>query len=84
MIEKDDWRLLTPSIDKLRHKNFIYNQFKIKKDKWDHEHCEFCNAKFSENRGDLNFGYSTEDEYYWVCEKCFQDFQDLLDFKLLT
>lgn len=40
----------------------------------DHEHCEFCMGKFSEEAGALHAGYCTRDRYWWVCEKCFQDF----------
>jgi hypothetical protein len=57
---------------------------------WDHDHCEFCQAKFieagteSEWEGDghahVTRGYAINDEhpkgadYYWVCEPCFADF----------
>lgn len=43
---------------------------------WDHDHCEFCGAKFSENSGDLSEGYSTTDGYHWICEPCFRDFKE--------
>ena len=43
---------------------------------WDHDHCEFCGAKFSNNEGDLHFGYSTMDSYYWICKDCFNDFKE--------
>ncbi|MEQ1921436.1 MAG: hypothetical protein ABL952_02905 [Pyrinomonadaceae bacterium] len=43
---------------------------------WDHDHCEFCGKKFSMESDDLHKGYSTEDCYHWVCEKCFDDFKD--------
>ncbi len=42
---------------------------------WEHDHCEFCSKKFSERPGDLNEGYTTEDEYHWICENCFEDFK---------
>lgn len=45
---------------------------------WDHDHCEFCFAKFME--GDhpdvLHEGYCTEDRYCWICENCFGDFRE--------
>lgn len=43
----------------------------------DHDHCDFCWAKFMvEDLPDvLHEGYSTEDEYYWVCPACYQDFK---------
>ena len=44
---------------------------------WDHDHCEFCWAKFMvEDAPDvLHEGYCTENEYHWVCPECFTDFQ---------
>jgi hypothetical protein len=46
---------------------------------WDHDHCTFCWAKFME-ADDLEIlreGYTTDDEYYWVCPTCFEDFREL-------
>jgi hypothetical protein len=45
---------------------------------WDHDHCEFCWAKFSTVAGDgvHTRGYCTPDEYRWVCERCFEDFRE--------
>ena len=43
-----------------------------------HDHCFFCWAKFSVKDGPetLDEGYSTEDEYRWICSTCFEDFKD--------
>ena len=46
---------------------------------WDHDHCEFCGARFSLNNGDLKTGYSTEDGYYWICNQCFKDFSHIFN-----
>jgi hypothetical protein len=43
---------------------------------WDHDHCAFCWANFSDREGDLHRGYSTEDAYHWICAPCFVDFRD--------
>jgi len=43
---------------------------------WDHDHCSFCWTKFSEMPDDLRIGYATQDDYYWVCERCFIDFRE--------
>jgi hypothetical protein len=51
---------------------------------WDHEHCEFCFEKFSESSADLQEGYASEDNYRWVCEACFRDFRDEMDWKIQT
>ena len=42
----------------------------------EHEHCEFCSRKFSEDAADLRDGYATEDSYRWVCPACFEDFRE--------
>lgn len=43
---------------------------------WDHDHCEFCWAKFSAASDDLRDGWATDDEYRWICDTCFADFRD--------
>ncbi|NNT73252.1 hypothetical protein HKT18_13590 [Flavobacterium sp. IMCC34852] len=43
---------------------------------WEHDHCEFCNDKFSLNDVDLKKGYMSEDGYRWICIECFNDFKD--------
>ena len=32
---------------------------------------------------DLHAGYCTEDEYWWICEACFHDFQDMFQWKVV-
>lgn len=49
----------------------------------DHEHCEFCFAKISENDEDLHEGYCTRDKYHWICPKCFEDFKNEFAWKLM-
>ncbi len=46
--------------------------------RWDHDHCEFCGATFSllDKPEYLKEGYATEDDYYWMCQTCFDDFKD--------
>jgi len=48
-------------------------------DTWEHDHCEFCGIKFSEDKneslGSINIGYTTKDKYRWICEECFNFFQ---------
>jgi len=51
---------------------------------WDHDHCEFCGVKFSELEEDLNEGYVSADNYYWICEECFIDFRDRFHWKLVS
>ena len=44
---------------------------------WDHDHCEFCGAKFMEAQGPdtLQAGYCTADGRRWVCLDCCRDFK---------
>jgi hypothetical protein len=44
----------------------------------DHDHCEFCWAKFSQSPAipdALREGYTTSDGYRWICNQCFSDFR---------
>jgi hypothetical protein len=45
---------------------------------WDHDHCEFCWAKFAASDGPdiLREGWTTPDEYRWICDVCFADYRD--------
>jgi hypothetical protein len=51
---------------------------------WDHDHCAFCWAKFmaEDYPGSLHEGYSTEDEYHWICPTCFADFQGAFEWRV--
>jgi hypothetical protein len=52
---------------------------------WDHDHCEFCGAKFM-LAGDpevMRRGYATEDEYRWICEPCFEDFKEMFRWRVV-
>jgi hypothetical protein len=43
----------------------------------DHDHCEFCFAKFMANEEDgmLHEGYATDDNHRWICKTCYEDFK---------
>ncbi|PID94749.1 MAG: hypothetical protein CSA95_02315 [Bacteroidetes bacterium] len=42
----------------------------------DHDHCEFCWGKFSSViLGAFNEGWTDENQYRWIGNKCFQDFK---------
>lgn len=51
---------------------------------WDHDHCEFCGAKFAEEDlpDVLHEGYTTADRYRWVCPQCFNDFRGRLGWQV--
>lgn len=84
MIEKDDWRIRGQE-EYLWNKKFQYKKFRNPSNKNSHAHCEFCWHKFMENPEGIadcsGQGYCSEDGNYWICEGCFQDFQDELNLK---
>ncbi len=85
-ISPDDWRLAGQE-KYLKGVNLVKRTYRRypKDPTWDHDHCKFCHAKFMvENYPDvLHEGYSTEDEYYWICENCFHDFKEYFEWKEL-
>jgi len=86
VISPNDWRL-TGQESYLKDVALIKRAYRRypKSPDWDHDHCEFCFAKFMvEDYPDvLHEGYSTEDEYYWICEECFQDFREYFGWKVV-
>lgn len=57
------------------------------RDKWDHEHCEFCWAKIvpvervSEHPDFICEAYATIEGNRWVCPKCYEDFKEQFQWK---
>jgi hypothetical protein len=70
-----DWRLQGQE-EYLTGIVLVKKRYRKYREDWDHDHCEFCWQKFSESPGDLHVGYTTEDEYRWICETCYQDFRE--------
>ncbi|MBO7485312.1 MAG: hypothetical protein J6T84_04560 [Spirochaetaceae bacterium] len=46
------------------------------------KHCEFC-MKEIVFKSEYEKWYATKDRKYWICEKCFEDFKDMFNFRLL-
>jgi hypothetical protein len=76
---------------------FVRKPWYRPKPTWDHDHCVFCWVRFAEagspqaaaDPDAVTEGYATagpprdpRPDYYWVCQTCFDDFRDRLDFKL--
>ena len=80
MIDKDDWRLRGQE-DYLSGKALYFRKWKAPKKEWDHDHCEFCWEKFSDYPDTLHEGYTTEDNYYWICPACYNDFKEMFKWK---
>jgi len=78
MIWKDDWRLQGQE-KYLKGAHLTLKTYSKNRKGWDHDHCEFCAAKFMEPEtpDTLNMGYTTQDEYRWVCPQCFEDFKEM-------
>jgi hypothetical protein len=75
----DDWRLHGQE-RYLMDVTLYWRKYTRYSPSWDHDHCDFCKAIFTEPADmpeALHEGYTTEDNYYWVCENCFNDFREL-------
>lgn len=66
----------------LKGRTWALQPFRTYKEGSDHDHCEFCWAKFSVAEGDRHLGYVTLDNYHWVCEECFADFHGEMEWKV--
>ena len=80
MIEKNDWRLQGQEKYLTNRKLMRIPYFRWSKT-WDHDHCEFCWEKFSDYPDTLHEGYTTEDNYYWICPTCYNDFKEMFKWK---
>ena len=78
MVAKDDWRL-TNQERYLKGVTLYRRQYEPANEENDHDHCEFCFAKFMRagTPDALHDGYTTEDRYRWICPTCFDDFRDM-------
>jgi len=79
VVDDSDWRLHGQE-KYLKGASLVRRTYRAyaKNPKWDHDHCDFCGAKFMvEDHPDvLHEGYATLDDYHWICETCFQDFRE--------
>jgi hypothetical protein len=78
-----DWRLADQ--DKyLSGVTLARRQWRESRPGWDHDHCEFCFAKFGDERlpDVLREGWTTPDEYRWICDICFGDFKAQFDWRI--
>lgn len=80
----EDWRLMGQ--DKyLFGATFEFRKYEPHRIDWDHDHCEFCWAKFCANQGEGWFheGFVTEDKKHWVCNDCYKHFRDRFRFNTM-
>ena len=84
MREENDWRL-TNQLDYLRGVALFWKRYHPPREDWDHDHCEFCFAKFMDvdDPEVLREGYADEGEQRWICARCYEDFKDLFDWQVV-
>lgn len=82
MIDKNDWRLQGQEKYLAGKKLMKVPYFRWSKT-WDHDHCDFCWATFSEYKNDLHEGYVTEDKHTWICPECCADFKEMFEWELI-
>lgn len=91
MIEEHDWRLEAgPACGReaeLKSIPLYYIPFEPLSDRWDHEHCVFCWAKFFRHPECLQEGYCTRPQNSrdadWICPECYEDFEEMFGWTLL-
>lgn len=83
-LRNDDWRLQGQE-RYLSGATLHWRRYRRPRADWDHDHCEFCGAAFAEldQQGFLREGYTTEDQYRWVCLKCARDVAPAFKFTLV-
>ena len=77
-MNESDWRLDPGTAEAYRGLTLTHRKWRESRPGWDHDHCEFCWEKFGDERlpDALHEGWTTPDEYRWICDTCFADFKD--------
>lgn len=83
MNQNDDWRLYKGQIEYLYKTSLLHHAYTPCNSNIDHDHCEFCMAKFGTNLDELNYGYSTVNNYTWICEDCYNDFKEMFKWNVM-
>ena len=71
-----DWRLFREQDKYLLGVSLVQGSYKSNVSFNDHDHCEFCMAKFGKGNDELKEGYSTKDSSIWICPQCYDDFKE--------
>jgi hypothetical protein len=90
---RSDWRL-TNQEQYLQGATLVRKPYRAYSDTWEHDHCEFCLAKFveagSESQPDARIeGYATTADhpkgadYHWICPACFDDFAEMFGWRVV-
>ena len=80
----EDWRLMGQE-KYLKGSKLKFGNYGDVMQKSDHDHCEFCFAKFMVHPypDTLQEGYYTLDKYRWICKTCYEDFKSIFLFEVL-
>lgn len=78
----NDWRLFREQDKYLHGVTLIKQLYKSNNPFNDHDHCEFCMAKFGKGNNELKQGYSTENGSIWICSQCYEDFKEQLEWNV--
>lgn len=84
---QDDWRRMGQEDYLPPGTSLVWRSYTAPSPAWDHDHCEFCWAKFAQARspdasGLLTEGWTTTSaylkgaNYHWVCTTCCDDFAE--------
>lgn len=75
LVSDDDWRLTNQGTYLSRARLRCSTWHRPRED-WDHNHCEFCWAEFSDypSMPHLRIGLVTTDGRHWICPPCYRDF----------
>jgi hypothetical protein len=64
---------------------FISTPWRQTRARWDHDHCEFCGAKFADAEwAEVREGWTAPTEYHWICDQCFRDFRERFAWKVVS
>ena len=76
MKNENDWRLQGQE-KYLMGITLRFTKYETYSETWDHDHCAFCWCRFSTSVPDaLKEGYTTLDDYHWICSDCYNDFKE--------
>lgn len=80
----NDWRLLRGQEKYLFGVTLVKQDYSPRNHLNDHDHCEFCMAKFGKGHDGLKQGYSTEDNDIWICSRCYNDFKNQFEWRAIV
>jgi hypothetical protein len=80
----DDWRLQGQE-RYLTGVTLVHRAWRQTRPNWrNHDHCAFCWATIADHDGPgiLREGWTTLDDYHWICDQCFADFRERFSWQI--